>query len=314
MSRADILLTIVTPTFNLIKSRREETFRQCAESVARQSCRDRIEHIVVDGGSQDGTYDFLRKSANQFGFSLKCKTDNSIYEGMNNGLHDASGEYVLFLNSDDYFHNTNGLERALEQVMELGADYAFGDVHVVSCDGMYRRTWIGSTAGLPFATHYCHQSMMVKASVLKSYGGFQLKYRVSSDSDLMLHLFRDGRTYVHYDDVFVSYREGGFAGQHEQQAICDHATAFMEYFGDELGLTLEECCAMWCFSGLAQLSRQHRRKVYDKLKNPDWQYAWQSAIRARTLFSRLSNRWRVDGAKGLLGALVRRMSKILMPH
>lgn len=168
------ILTIITPTFNLVKAGRIEAFRQCVESVHEQSCLEKIEHIVVDGESTDGTTAILDEYRGRGYFNVVSKKDHSVYEGMNNGLAVATGKYVLFLNSDDFFHGKTGLGRALDEVEKAGVDYAFGDVHVVTLDGSYRRTWVGSTDGLPFATHYCHQSMLVKASVLRGYGGFQL--------------------------------------------------------------------------------------------------------------------------------------------
>ena len=77
---------------------------RCLASVAAQTYPD-LEHIVVDGASTDGTLAIIEQHARQHPRSLRFSSqpDRGIYDAMNRGLAQSSGELVAFLNSDDFY-------------------------------------------------------------------------------------------------------------------------------------------------------------------------------------------------------------------
>jgi glycosyltransferase involved in cell wall biosynthesis len=70
-------------------------------SVINQTKFDEINYILIDGGSEDGSKDIVKKYKKYFGWSTTRK-DKGIYNAMNKSLEHLKGEYVLFLNSGDY--------------------------------------------------------------------------------------------------------------------------------------------------------------------------------------------------------------------
>lgn len=68
-----------------------------------------FEWIVVDGGSEDGTREFLRKRHGEFNLRFISEKDRGIYDAMNKGIALAQGRYTLFLNSGDAFHDDAAL-------------------------------------------------------------------------------------------------------------------------------------------------------------------------------------------------------------
>ena len=90
-------VSIVTVTFNSAN-----TIRTTLESVANQSWGD-IEHIIIDGGSSDCTLSIAREFKHIS--KIICEKDKGIYDAMNKGIHNATGDVIGFLNSDDWFAN-----------------------------------------------------------------------------------------------------------------------------------------------------------------------------------------------------------------
>lgn len=268
------LLSIITPTYNLLASGREMFFRQCVETVRKQSCQLNLEHIIVDSCSRDGTSDLISSFPLSDQYRIVSKKDHSIYEGINNGLMEARGKYILCLNSDDYLTEDDALYDAINTLEVAGADYLYGDVNVVTIDGRLMRVWRGSMSGLPFAQHYCHQSMIVKRDVLNAIKGFDLQYKISADSDVMLRLYHDSYSAVYSSRVFSNFRAGGVSGENTETARNDHAKAFYNYFGKEAGLSISDCVALWCYNGIGSLSYADALRILIALPEQTWRMEW----------------------------------------
>ena len=125
-------VSIVTPTFNSAP-----TLRETIESVLAQDYKN-WEHIVMDGGSTDGTLDILRSYPHLQWVSEK---DKGHYHAMNKGIERASGEIVAILNGDDCYRE--GALRNVAAAFEKNPDWGalFGDIVYVDGEGqeIFRR-------------------------------------------------------------------------------------------------------------------------------------------------------------------------------
>src|SRR5262245_55752007 len=122
------LVSIVTPSLN-----QAATIRQTLQSVREQSYPN-IEHIVVDGGSTDGTLEILRDEA---GPDVRWSSgpDSGMYDAINKGFAQARGDILAYLNTDDsYFPWT--VETAVRTLdAHPLAGFVFGDLLVLWADG-----------------------------------------------------------------------------------------------------------------------------------------------------------------------------------
>jgi glycosyltransferase involved in cell wall biosynthesis len=123
------LVSIVTPSLN-----QAQTIAHTLRSV-REQTHANTEHIVVDGGSTDGTLDILREAETSSGLRWTSGPDSGMYDAINKGLSQSQGQILAYLNTDDsYFPWT--VETAVEALRaHPDAGFVFGDLLVLWQDG-----------------------------------------------------------------------------------------------------------------------------------------------------------------------------------
>jgi glycosyltransferase involved in cell wall biosynthesis len=112
-------LSIITINYNNL-----EGLKRTYESVVSQTCQD-FEWIIIDGGSTDGSKDFIEEHQAQFAYWCS-EPDKGIYNAMNKGIVKATGEYLQFLNSGDNLVD----DKVIEEFLALGweEDVVSGDI------------------------------------------------------------------------------------------------------------------------------------------------------------------------------------------
>ena len=110
-------ISIVTPCFNSIR-----WIELCVRSVRHALHGRNYEHIVVDGGSTDGTLDYLNQ---QKDIRLIPGPDKGMYDALNKGMAAARGRILGHLNADEQYDRA-GLAHALQKLDQTGADAVFG--------------------------------------------------------------------------------------------------------------------------------------------------------------------------------------------
>lgn len=186
------VISIVTVSYNAV-----DALRITLESVRAQSW-DAIEHIVIDGGSDDATVDLLRSRDAEIDF-WRSERDRGIYDAMNKGLAHAVGEFVLFLNSGDVLRG-----RALFPGQDFGR---LLPVRALDFWGRSRQLRLRDVRlGMP----YCHQGILFRNDALVP---FDTSLRISADYEFLLaNLAKaclgppcdSGSGYVEFDTTGIS--------------------------------------------------------------------------------------------------------------
>jgi glycosyltransferase involved in cell wall biosynthesis len=196
-------ISIVTPTFNGIA-----TLRETIESVLTQDYKD-WEHIVIDGGSTDGTVDLLRQYPHLQWVSEK---DQGHYHAMNKGVERARGEFVGILNADDCYRD--GALQKVAKAFELNPEWSalFGDIVYVDGNGdeIFRREEAGYDYDVLRFGNICyviHPTLFVRKSVYEQIGAYQYnKFLNCCDVDFILRLGKTGHKVGHIPDYLANYR------------------------------------------------------------------------------------------------------------
>jgi glycosyltransferase involved in cell wall biosynthesis len=203
-----IVISIVTVCLNAA-----ETIRDAVESVAAQDYAH-IEHIIIDGGSTDGTLKVLRPYESRIA-RLVSGRDHGLYDAMNKGAAMASGEVIGFLNADDFYATPHTLSRVMERFSDQSFKACYGDLEYVAKNdtGKTVRYWkSGEFQKGSFARGWVppHPSFFVRLDDFRAIGGFNTSLRLAADNDLMMRLLeRSGAKANYLPEVLVKMRTGG---------------------------------------------------------------------------------------------------------
>lgn len=201
-------LSIVTVCYNA-----QKTVADALQSVAGQTF-ERIEHIVVDGASTDGTLKAV-ESASHPKLTVISEPDRGIYDAMNKGVALATGDVVAFLNADDAYAHSGVAARAVGILEETGLDAVFGDVSVFARDfseKAYRRyrSDLFTPQRLALGIMPAHPAMFVRRALFDRFGPFATDYRIAADFEFVARVFGRGKSsYVHCPEIWVNMRAGG---------------------------------------------------------------------------------------------------------
>lgn len=233
-----VLITVVSATYNLYRSGRVDTFRQMVESVHAQTC-PAVEHLIVDGGSDDGTVELLDDY-------LRCgkisryisEPDRGIYDAYNKGIAAAQGKYLVFINSDDYYPDATVLQKAVTALEEGQADFFCADTVMFKEDKIRLKPAdiLSTCYNLPV----CHQALVVKREIFTHCGLFDLRYPIAADYKFMLRMYLSGARGVYKSMRFVCYRDGGFSADRDK-INDEYLRIIHEVYGVRYGLSLPEC-------------------------------------------------------------------------
>jgi glycosyltransferase len=173
-----------------------------------------VEHIIVDGGSTDGTIDVINKYKNRIAKFIS-EPDKGIYDGMNKGIRLAGGDIVCMLNSDDVYASDSVIETVARTMTQTSADVCWGDLVYVDAEDTDRivRYWKSSEyAKGKFKRGWMppHPTFFVRRWVYDEYGVFNLGFSIAADYELMLRFVEKHRVSSAYiPQTLVKMRVGG---------------------------------------------------------------------------------------------------------
>jgi glycosyltransferase involved in cell wall biosynthesis len=202
-------ISIITVCFNS-----EETIRDTIESVLQQTYQH-IEHVIVDGGSVDGTMNIVSEYQGRLG-QVISESDKGLYDAMNKGIRMATGDVIGILNSDDFYESSDVIQSIANAFNHNSTlDLVYGDVVFVQPPDLktvtrfYRaghfRPW-----KLRFGWMPPHPATFVRKTVYERYGEYRLDMKISADYEMFVRWLIKGKLkYLWVDKVIVRMRAGG---------------------------------------------------------------------------------------------------------
>ena len=205
-------ISLITAVLN-----NKDTIIDAIESISKQTYKG-IEHIIIDGGSTDGTLDTIKRYNGNIARVIS-EPDDGIYDALNKGIGFASGDVVGFLHADDFYSNDSVIKMVAEVFEKKSVDSCYGDLQYVNKRNtdMVLRHWKSSEyvpGKFRFGWMPPHPTFFVRKEIYEKYGYFNTKFRVAADYELMLRLFEKHRISSHYiPEVLVKMRFGGMSNK-----------------------------------------------------------------------------------------------------
>ena len=178
----------------------------CLESVNVQTYKD-LEHVVVDGGSTDGTQSLIKPYLHKLGYYVS-EPDKGLYNALNKGIRQCTGDIIGILHSDDLLYNN-------ETIAEIVRHFKTTNADLIYANGLYtdrlrldevRRTYTVK----PFKPIYLylgwiplHTTIYVKKGVFSDYGLYSEDYHIASDYEISLRWFKQKKLIKAYLNKYV---------------------------------------------------------------------------------------------------------------
>jgi GT2 family glycosyltransferase len=227
------VLTIVTPALNSA-----ETVGQALESVRAQGLGpEEVEHLVVDGGSDDATAELAGAMP---GVRVVSEPDRGLSDAMNKGVRMARGDWIGWLNADDYYLPGSLAKVTAAIAAHAEADWITGICPIVDAEGNAIRTGVTaykrfflrrhSFPSLLVQNYVAAPATFVRRAALIEAGGFDERFRYSMDYDLWLRLARRSAPLV-IDEPLAVFRmaEGSLSMTGFERQFREHATNAREH-------------------------------------------------------------------------------------
>jgi glycosyltransferase involved in cell wall biosynthesis len=200
------LISVIVAVYNGAK-----TLQRCIDSISNQTYLNK-EIIIIDGGSTDGTIDILRTNNDKIAY-WKSEPDNGIYHAWNKALGHASGDWILFLGSDDYLWKKSVFEEMMPHLIKAESQdirMVYGQVarvtedDEISCvDGFsWEYTW--RSIIIDGICTFTHQGMFHHRTLFELYGKFDESFKIAGDYELLIRAFKEGGDAYFINGVIVA--------------------------------------------------------------------------------------------------------------
>lgn len=195
-------ISIVTVTFNC-----KSSILKTLNSIISQRYANK-EIIVIDGGSTDGTLSILQQFKSRLDILISEK-DNGIFDAMNKAIRCASGDWIIFINSGDYFIDNMVLCDFFDKKKyndDIGVVY--GDI--TTTNGVMKMMPFFKVNAKFKGMGISHQAIFTRLDLAKKYM-FSPKFKVAADYNMMNSIYQLGYKFVYKNRIIAFYADGGFS-------------------------------------------------------------------------------------------------------
>jgi glycosyltransferase len=203
-------VSIITISYNSA-----ETIEDTIKSVVSQDYQN-IEYIIIDGASKDATLSIVDKYKDKIA-KVVSEKDKGIYDAMNKGVQNATGDIIGILNSDDYYYDTTVISEVVRLFEQEKTDGLYADLVYVDredSDKIIRYWKSGAYKSGKFLKGWMppHPTFFVKKEVYQNFGLYNTELRSAADYEFMLRVIHKyGISLTYMPRILTKMRVGGMS-------------------------------------------------------------------------------------------------------
>lgn len=210
--------SIVTVSYNCAG-----TIGKTIESVMRQDYAGK-EYILIDGGSTDGTAELVKTHRNDFSYWCS-EPDGGIYQGMNKGIAQAQGEWIIFMNAGDTFASTHVLSDIASYINKGEYDIVYGDI-LTGKNGTPKLKPASEPCNKQ-RMYFCHQAAFARTALLKQMP-FDTRFNMSADFHFFKRCYLSGYRFRHVPVIVAVYDSHGVSNRQRIKGLRDNIRVIRE--------------------------------------------------------------------------------------
>lgn len=146
--------------------------RLTLESVISQSFEE-IEYIIIDGYSEDGTFEILKQYEKKYSFiKVYRNKDRNLYESINLGIRKAKNDYLHLIHAGDLYYSNNSLKNIYKFTEKKSLDFSFSDLVFYNNNFKITRYWNLKNLGQISSYNFYkipHTTLFIKKKFIKNY-------------------------------------------------------------------------------------------------------------------------------------------------
>lgn len=199
------------------------TIYKCIESVVNQSYAN-IEYIIIDGLSSDETLDVIKSFGSKI-TTLITEPDSGIFDAMNKGISASTGDYIIFLNADDYFISTYVINYTVKFILNETLsryDIYYGKVFIFNSQSGIGNIWNAAKAS-KFSIYRAslpHPATIYKKDSFEKCGVFNTTYKIASDYEWFVRaLIKYKLKFKRMDKIITLFNKGGVSTKKEHAIL-----------------------------------------------------------------------------------------------
>lgn len=218
-------LSVITIVYNNVRD-----IERTLLSILNQTYPN-IEYLVIDGASNDGTLEILKKHESSL-TKLISEKDKGIYDAMNKGITLASGDYILFMNSGDEIYALDTVEKVFNSSKDADIYYGETEMYDDSWTSLGQRrhktpesfTWKDFRYGMSIS----HQAIFIRTSLIEAYDP---QYKLSADIDWIIKAAKKAKKIVNTRIYVAKYLVGGMSKKRHRESLIERFHIFSKYYG-----------------------------------------------------------------------------------
>lgn len=232
-------LSIVTICYNC-----KDDLAKTLNSVESQIVLDnnilkRVEYLIVDGDSNDGTLEVAQNWKNttshaNLNIIICSEKDKGIYDAMNKGIGLCKGKWVILFNAGDTFHSANDLNSLMTFLNSEQSDIVYANYCRVNGYGT-RFTTIQDLSVLKKTMIFCHQATIVRKKLYEEYM-YDLSYKLVADYAFFLRAYLNKKKFSYFDYFLIDYDVNGESAKQMLNTYKEIRKVRKDLLGNKLGV------------------------------------------------------------------------------